>query len=352
MIPERFAYESVHADDCVGDNYIVRTDTQTGTTERVAYSSLTDESSTYVLKTVDEDEDGRTYNQYWDFGDNWDHLDDFLYNGAFHIFQTFDENQYFEITVNLGRVKDTTRISTEVYEQSISMLVPADLEDLDLPGLSGEESINSDSGPVMFNAIDVLDELYWIMREFSEDHADFQDYLDGETDEHELESDAAIRAYRSLALAYPFFEGLVGQLTDRVKLKEQPFEGDGAIQFRHFKSHTPETPTKSLINALEEGLGVIDEYEREFLVETFYNESIDVGVARNDLAHNIFDATRGFQDIAWRELARRLIVSIAFLDEKVACCYSWVDAADLQTFEQWLAQRERAGFPSLQGSMR
>lgn len=78
---------------------------------------------------------------------------------------------------------------------------------------------------------------------------------------------------------------------------------------------------------------------RKFLVETFYDESISLDVARNDLAHNLFDVTREFQKIDWRELARRLIVSITFLDEKVVCTYSDIDATDLDFFEKWLTQR-------------
>jgi hypothetical protein len=99
-------------------------------------------------------------------------------------------------------------------------------------------------------------------------------------------------------------------------------------------SNTPQTNTKSLINQFETAHGLITDYEREFLVETFYNESGDLGIARNDLAHNIFDATRGFQQINWREIARQLIVSIAFLDEKVVCVYNSVaGASSIQTFK-------------------
>jgi hypothetical protein len=150
-------------------------------------------------------------------------------------------------------------------------------------------------------------------------------------------------------LAYPFFEGLVYQLADRVKLKNQPREGSGSIQFRHLKSKTPkDNPKNLLLNTLHESHGTLTEYERDFLVDTYYNESIDIGIARNELAHNIYDATRGFQGIDWRELVRRLIVSIAFLDEKVVCTYCPIDATNLQVFEEWLRQREQAGLENLQ----
>lgn len=348
MTPENFSYRRVPDEDCVGDYYIVRTDTRNDTEERVAYSGITDTDSTYVLKTINEEEDTK---EYWDFGTGWDHLDDLLYNAAFHIFRAFDNDQYFEIIVNLGRIKNITQISTETYEQSISLFVPEDHSELDVPGLAGEESITGDAEPVMFNAIDVLEELYWVVREFSEVHSNFQDFLDEKSESHSLQSDESFRTYQALALAYPFFEGLVGQLVDRVELKEQPFGGNSGIQFRYLKSNTPRDNTKNLIIILHESHGVLTEYEREFLIDTFYNESIDVGIARNDLAHNIFDATRGFQNVDWRELARRMIVSIAFLDEKVVCSYSnWTDASDLRKFERWLAEREREGFVNLQNS--
>lgn len=151
-----------------------------------------------------------------------------------------------------------------------------------------------------------------------------------------------------MALAYPFFEGLIGQLIDREDLKAESYGGTSGIQFRYLESNMPQTSTKTIIQTLEESRGALDEYEREFLVETFYDESLGLGVGRNDLAHNLFDATRGFQEINWRELARRLIVSIAFLDEKVVCTYSDIDAADLDFFEKWLTQREEMGFDNLQ----
>lgn len=134
-------------------------------------------------------------------------------------------------------------------------------------------------------------------------------------------------------MAYPLFEGLIYQLADRVKLKSQPFEGEGDIRFRHLSS--PEDNVKNLIEStLHDSQGILTEYEQDFLVDTFYDESIDLGLERNQLAHNIFDATRGFQRIDWHELARRLIVSIAFLNEKVVCTYSPVDATNLQVFEE------------------
>jgi len=143
----------------------------------------------------------------------------------------------------------------------------------------------------------------------------------------------------------------VYQLADRVKLNNQPFQGDGSIQFRHLASKTPKDNTKNLIlNTLHKSHGTLTEYERDFLVDIYYNESTDLGIARNELAHNIYDATRGFQSIDWRELAQRLIVSIAFLNEKVVCIYSPVDTAKIQMFEEWLSQREKAGFENLQTS--
>lgn len=350
MIPERFIYESVDLDGCVGGDYIIRKDTQKDTEERVAFSHLTDSSSIYVLKTVDEDDNGKKYNRYWDFGNEWDHLDDFLYNGAAPIFRGFDESRYFEVIVNVGRVKSADSLSTETFEHSISLLIPQDLRELDVPGISGEGSVTGEADPVMFNSIEILNELYWVMREFSRQHATFQDFLDGNTDEHSMDSDDSLRAYRAVALAYPFFEGLVGQLIDREDLKAEPYQGTSEIQFRYLESKMPQTSTKTIIQTLEESRGAIDEYEREFLVETFYDESIDLGVARNDLAHNLFDATRGFQEIDWRELARRLIVSIAFLDEKVVCTYSDIDAANLDFFEKWLTQREERGYNDLQNT--
>lgn len=349
MIPEQFTYNQIASDDCVGGYYVTRTDTRNDTQERVAYSGITDTDSTYVLKTVNEEEDT---NEYWDFDTGWDHLDDFLYNAAFHIFRGFNEDRFFEIIVNLGRIKDyddLTIIATETYEQSISLLVPADYRELDTAGLAGEESVTGDTPPVMFNPNDVLEELYWVMREFSADHADFQQSLDDDTAGHDLERSDSFRAYQALSLAYPFFEGLVYQLTDRVRLNDQPFEGAGDVRFRHLESTTPrDNPKNLLLNTLHDSFGVLTEYEQEFLVDTYYNESADIGIARNDLAHNIYDATRGFQSINWRELARRLIVSIAFLNEKVVCTYSSIDATNLQVFEQWLAQREQAGFENLQ----
>lgn len=349
MIPERFTYQTVKADDCVSDYYVTRTDKQKDTEERVAYSGITDTDSIYVLKTVHDDEGT---NEYWDFGTGWKHFDDFLYNAAFHIFKGFDEDRYFEIIVNLGRIKnyeDLSVIATETYEQSISLLVPDNHRSLDVPGLAGEKSITHDRPPVMFNPNDVLEELYWVMREFSATHADFQQYLDGEITDHGVERSDSYRAYQAVALAYPFFEGLVYQLVDRVNLKDQPIEGTGNIQFRHLESKTPKDNPKNLIlNTLYESHGILTAYERDFLIDTFYDESIDVGMARNDLAHNIYDATRGFQSIDWRELARRLIVSIAFLDEKVVCVYSSIDTTNIQVFEEWLRQREEAGFESLQ----
>jgi len=351
VIPDRFTYQRVSDDDCVGGFYVTRTDTQTGTKERVAYSRFTDTDSTYVLKTVNDEEDT---NEYWDFADGWSHIDDFLYNAAFHIFRGFDEDRFFEVIVNPGRIKnydDITIIATETYEQSISILVPADHRQKDTPGFAGEESATSDTVPVMFNPNDVLEELYWVMREFSADHANFRRSLDDDAAGHDLRGSDSFRAYQALGLAYPFFEGLVYQFTDRVRLSDQPFKGTGDVQFRHLESTTPGDNPKNLIqNTLHDSFGVISEYEQEFLVDTFYDESIDVGIARNELAHNIFDATRGFQSINWRELARRLIVSIAFLDEKVVCTYNPVDATDLEVFEEWLRQREQAGLENLQNT--
>lgn len=351
MIPQDFTYNRVPDEDCVGGYYVTRTNTSTGTTNRVAYSGITDTDSTYVLKTVNNEHET---NEYWDFDSGWDHIDDFLYNAAFPIFKRVDKDRFFEIIVNLGRIKDLsdiTIIATETYEQSISIPVPADYRELDTPGLAGEESLTSDTPPVMFNPNDVLEELYWVMREFSADHADFRRSLDDGAVGHNLRGSDSLRAYQTLALAYPFFEGLVYQLTDRVRLKDQPFEGAGNIQFRHLESTTPRDNLKNLImNTLCDSFGILSEYEQEFLVDTYYNESTNLGIARNELAHNLYDATRGFQSIAWRELARRLIVSIAFLDEKVVCTYSPVDATNLQIFEEWLQQREQGGFESLQNT--
>jgi len=351
MSPEHFTYSRVLSEDCVSDYYVLRTNTRNETEERVAYSGITDTDSTYVLKTVYDDE---KTNEYWDFGSGWDHFDDFLYNAAFPILKRFDDDRYFEITVNMGRIKnfnDITVISTETYEQTISLLVPSDFRVLDAPGLVGEESVNSDSSPVMFSSMDILNELYWIMREFSADHEEFRQSIDSNRLDHDLKRSDSLRAYRAVALAYPYFEGLIGQLTDRVKLKNQQFKGEDNIQFRHIKTKTPKDNIKNLIkNVLHQSHNVINEYERDFLTETFYNESGDLGIARNDLAHNIFDATRGFQSINWRELSRRLIVSIVFLDEKVVCTYSPIDATNLQVFEEWLRQREQAGFKNLQNT--
>lgn len=351
MIPERFTYESVDSDECLGEKYIIRKDRQKGTEKRVAYSHLTDPSSIYVLKTVDKDDRDNKYNRYWDFGDGWDHLDDFLYNGAVHIFRGFDEARYFEVMINIGRVKRASRLSTETYEQSISLLVPPNLQELDVPGIAGEASTTGDADPVMFNSIKILNELYWVMKEFSSRHTKFQSFLDGEVNEYSLDSNDSLRAYRAVALAYPFFEGLVTELVDRVDLKSEPYEGTSGIQFKYLESNMPQAATKTIIQTLEESRGTINEYERDFLVETFYDESVGLGVSRNDLAHNLFDATRGFQKIDWYELARRLIVSIAFLDEKVVCTYSDLDSADLTVFEKWLTQRENMGFDDLQNTV-
>lgn len=250
----------------------------------------------------------------------------------------------------MGRLKSADSLSTETYEHSISLRVPPDLLELEVPGVSGEASLTGDAEPIMFNSIEILNELYWVMREFSGRHADFQKFLDGETDEYHLDSDDSLRAYRAVALAYPFFEGLVGQLIDREDLRAESYEGTSGIRFRYLESKMPQTSTKTIIQTLEENRSVINDYEREFLVETFYDESIGLGVARNDLAHNLFDATRGFQEINWRELSRRLIVSIAFLDEKVVCAYSDIDAADLDFFERWLTNRYERGFDKLQNT--
>lgn len=349
VTPENFTYQRVPDEDCVGDYYTIRTDTRNGTQQRVAYSGITDTDSTYVLKTVHKEEDT---NEYWDFGDDWDHLDDFLYNAAFHIFRGFDEDRFFAVIINLGRIQDfddLTIIATETYEQGVSLLVPADHRELDTAGLAGEASVTGDEPPVMFNPNDVLEELYWVMREFSVDHADFQRSLDDDAAGHDLRRQDSFRAYQALALAYPFFEGLVYQLTDRVRLRDQPVEGTGDVQFRHLESTTPgDNPKNLLMNTLHDSYGVISEYERDFLIDTYYNESTDLGIARNDLAHNIYDATRSFQSIDWRELARRLIVSIAFLNEKVVCTYSSIDATHLQVFETWLYEREQGGFDNLQ----
>jgi len=344
MIPEHFSYQQVRDEDCVGGYYVTRT----GTTDRVAYSGITDTDSTYLLKTFHKEDE---VNEYWDFGDEWGHIDDFLYNAALHIFRKFDNDRHFEIIVNPGRIKDysdLTPIATETYEQGISLLVPADHRSLNVPGLSGEKSTTSNAPPVMFNPNDILEELYWVMREFSADHTQFRQFLDGETGSHDLEQSDSFRAYQALSLAYPFFEGLAYQLADRVKLKNQPFEGKSSIQFRRLESKTPKDNLKNVLNTLYESYGTLTEYERDFLVDTYYNESTDLGIGRNELAHNIYDATRGFQSIDWRGLTRRLIVSIAFLNEKVVSTYSPVDANNLQVFEEWLRQREQGGFDSLQ----
>lgn len=350
VVPEHFSYKRVPDKDCVGNYYVNRTDTRDQTQERVAYSGITDTNSIYVLKTVHEEEN---VTEYWDFGDGWDHMDDFLYNAAFTIFRGFDNNRFFEIIVNLGRIKDYDNLSiiaTETYEQAISLHIPADLRDFDAPGLAGEESVTGDAPPVMFNPNDVLEDLYWVMREFSPDHDDFQQYLDGETAGHELEARDSYRAYQAVALAYPFFEGLVYQLADRVKLKSQPIEGEGDIQFRHLTS--PKDNVKNLLQGtLHQSHGVLSEYEQDFLVDTFSDESTDLGLERNQLAHNIFNATRGFQSIDWNELTRRLIVSIAFLNEKVVCTFSPLDATNLQVFEEWLRQREQAGLENLRDTI-
>jgi hypothetical protein len=352
VIPDRFSYEHVPSENCVVGDYVRRIDTKTGETERVALSHVTDEASIYILKMVDTDENDKKYNRYWEFEPGWDHFDDFLYNGAAHIFRGFDEARIFTITVNPGRVKSMNPLSTETYEHSISLHVPADHRQLDLPGMSGEASMTGDEEPVMFNAIDILNELYWVMREFSQRHAEFQEFLDGNTVSHGVESGDALRAYRALAMAYPFFEGLVYQLTDRTLLKDEPFKGGSGLRFKQLDHKTPQAGTKTLINQFETAHGVTDRYEREFLVETFYNETVDLGIARNDLAHNIFEATRGFQQINWYELSRRLIVSIAFLDEQVACCYSSVDSAHLRYFEWWLQDRIREGIENLHETVR
>lgn len=348
VIPENVTYSRVPDKDCVGGYYVTRTNTSTETTKRVAYSGITDTDSTYVLKTVN-DEDAT--NEYWDLGSGWDHIDDFLYNAAFHIFRRINKDRFFKIIVNLGRIKDLsdiTIIATETYEQSISILVPADHRELDTAGLAGEESITSDTPPVMFSPNDVLEELYWVMREFSADHAEFRRSLEDSGAGHDLQRSDSLRAYQALTLAYPFFEGLVYQLTDRVRLKNKPFKNTNQIQFRYLESTTPRDNPKNLIqNTLYDSFGVLSDYEQEFLIDTYYNESINLGIDRNELAHNIYDATRGFQSIDWRELARRLIVSIAFLDEKVVCTYSPVDATNLQVFEEWLQQREQEGFESI-----
>jgi hypothetical protein len=352
MIPNRFSYEYISSKDCVGDEYVLRTNTHTGTTEHVALSHVTDKDSIYVLKTVDQNEEGMGYNRYWEFEPGWDHFDDFLYNGAAHVLRGLDKPRFVTVTVNLGRIKSMNRLSTETYEHSIALHVPVSLRDLDLPGIAGEASTTGPENPVMFNALDILEELYWVMREFAERHTQFQDVLDGNAEYHSMESGDALRAYRALAMAYPLFEGLVAQLTDRVLLKEASFKGRSNLRFKQMDSNTPQTNTKSLITQFKIAHGVIDGYERDFLVETFYNETGGLGIARNNLAHNIFDATRGFQQINWRELARRLIVSIAFLDENVVCTYSPVaDAAPLQTFEQWLQEREQEGLESLHNTV-
>jgi len=352
MTPERFSYETIPSEDCLGDYYVRRTDTHTGNTEQVALSHVTDEDSIYILKTVDQNDKGRDYYRYWEFETGWDHFDDFLYNGAAYILRGLDKPRFITVTVNLGRIKSMNRLSTETHEHSLAIHVPTSLHDLDLPGMTGEASTTGFEDPVMFNALDILEELYWVMRIFSERHNEFQEVLDGNAKHHSMESEDALRAYRALATAYPLFEGLVGQLTDRVCLNDLPFQGKGKLRFKQMDSNTPQTNTKSLINQFETAHGVITDYEREFLMDTFYNESGDLGIGRNNFAHNIFDATRGFQQINWRELARRLIVSIAFLDEKVVCVYNSVaDASPIQTFEQWLQERERAGLENLRDNV-
>lgn len=352
MIPNQFEYKQIPSKDSLGGYYVLRTNTKTGTTERVALSHATDTDSIYILKTIDTDQKGKKYNRYWEFEPGWEHLDDFYYNGAADIFRGFNEPRFFEIIVSPGRVKSWNPLSTETYEHSLSLHVPANHREFDLPGVAGEESVTGEGEPVMFHPIDILNELYWMMTDFSERHSQFQDVLDGKTQQHGIQQGDPLRAYQAVSLAYPFFEGLVYQLTDRVLLKNESFKGSSELRFKQLNHNTPQTKPKPLINQLKTSHGVANSYERDFLIETFYDETIGLGIARNDLAHDLFYATRGFQQISWCELARRLIVSIAFLNEKVACIYAPVNSAHIRYFEWWLQEQVKAGVVNLHSTAR
>lgn len=348
MTPERFSYEFVSSEECVGGDYVVRVDSRRDTKQRVPYSHQTDINSVYILKTLERDKDGNKFNRYWDFGNGWEHIDDFLYNGAINIFKRLDGPRYFEIIVNVGRVHDPNPISIETFERSMSLFVPENFQSLDVPGISSEESVTGNAKPVMFNTIEILNELYWVMRHFSESHLEFRGYIDGEEDSHSLEPIDSKRAYMALALSYPLFEGLLVQLIDRVDLLNEEYQGKSGTRFKYHESNMTRLNPKQNIKTLEESRGVIGSYEQKFLIESFYNESGSLGISRNDLSHNIFEATRGFQNINWYEIARRFIISIAFLDQKVVCAYSQLDAADLKVLEKWLSQREKLGYNDLQ----
>lgn len=348
MIPDKFSYNHVHSTECIGNGYYVRENTETGSETPVPWSDVTDEDSIYVVKTVETDENDNKYHQYWDFDAGWEHFDEFLYNAAMVLFKQFDTERVVTISVNLGRIKSLNRLSTETFERTMSIYVPSDLRDLELPGISGEQFVTSDATPVMFSSIDILDELYWVLRTFSDRHRTFQAHLDGAVDTHRVQSGDAMRAYQSLAMGYPYFEGLLVEFIDRVDLREQPFEGDEPLQFRNHESYMAQGNVKTTLNTLDESRDAITKYEREFLVETFYDEKEELGIDRNVLAHSLFEATRGFQAIQWEEVARRLLVSIAFLDEKVACSYNkTIDAATIRLFEQWVKERRQAGFDSV-----
>ena len=264
------------------------------------------------------------------------------------IFERIDSDKLYKITVNYGRIHKIDRLSTKLLERSISVLIPSNLTEFDLPGLSGEDSITEEEGPVMFSNIDILDELYWVMTDFSKDHSSFQEMIDGEETNHTVDSDSSLRAYQSIAVSYPYFEGLLTDLIDRIDLKKQDYQGKKDLQFKYYESPMMDCPTKTIINTLEESRNKISKSEKEFLIESFYDESGELGISRNIFSHDILEATRGFQKINWRELSRHLLISIAYLEEKVVCAaHDIYDAADISVFKQWVQEREDAGYSTV-----
>lgn len=348
MVPDQLTYEYVRSSDCVGGGYYVRVDEKNDEEIPVLWSDVTDENSIYVLKTIETDENDKKYYQYWDFGDGWTHFDEFLYNAAMPVFDRVDGGRVATITGNIGRIDSLNRLATETLERTLSLYIPRNMQEMDLIGVSGERFVTGDATPVMFSSIDILDELYWVVRTFSNRHRTFQKHLDEKVDAHRVQSGDAMRAYQALAIAYPYFEGLLVEFIDRVDLRVEPYEGEAPLRFREHQSKMVQGNPKTTLNTLEDSRDVITEYERDFLVDTFYDEGNELGINRNILAHSIFEATRGFQTIQWEEIGRRLLVSIAFLDEKVACSYSETfDAADIEVFERWLNERLEAGFDSV-----
>lgn len=348
MIPDQLSYKHVQSSDCVGSGYYVRVNNETSEKIPVLWSDVTDEDSIYILKTIETDEHNNKYYQYWDFGSGWPHFDELMYTALLPVCNRLEGGRVATITGNIGRIKSLNRLATETFERTVSLYIPRNMQEMDLVGFSGERFVTGDADPVMFSSIDILDELYWVVRTFSDRHRTFQERLDENVDDHQIQSGDALRAYQSLAIAYPYFEGLLVEFIDRVDLREQPYEGDSPLRFRSHKSKMVQGNVKTTLDTLEGSRDVITEYEREFLVDTFYDEGGELGMDRNTLAHSIFEATRGFQTIQWQELARRLLVSIAFLDEKVACSYNnTVATADISVFERWLEERLEAGFDSV-----